>query len=120
MKITLIYPSSSKKIPGYIPKIFYAVIGKYPPLGLAYLASCLEKAGYDVQIIDAEAMNLTNEEIIKKIKSYSPDLVGYYSTTSVFKMIKELNKEIQNAFKVASVIGGPQVNIFPKKNLGIY
>jgi len=48
--------------------------GVLPPLGIAYVASSLEKAGHEVDIIDAIALALSKEQVkerIKKIQSKS-------------------------------------------------
>lgn len=61
-----------------------------PPLGLAYLAAYLEKKGIRVAILDIAAegikqkkkrnkklrYGLNNQEIIKRIKNYAPQIVG--------------------------------------------
>ena len=41
--------------------------GVLPPLGLAYIASSLEKAGHSVIIIDAIALALSKKEVQEKI-----------------------------------------------------
>jgi len=64
--------------------------GISPVLGLAYIASHLEKNGVEVKIIDAAAEGINNkiqignkirfglseEEIKKRIKGFSPDIIG--------------------------------------------
>jgi len=82
-KICLINPPriiSEKKIPDV-----------YQPLGLCYIASVLEKNGFEVVIIDApleglenlmdfdesrKYMGLSYDELSKKIEKISPDIVG--------------------------------------------
>ncbi|MEM3393781.1 MAG: cobalamin B12-binding domain-containing protein, partial [Candidatus Methanomethylicia archaeon] len=59
--------------------------GVYPPLGLAYIASVLEKRGHDVSILDAQALNLTKSEVKKNIKKFNPDVVGITSMTPNFR-----------------------------------
>ena len=46
--------------------------GVLPPLGLAYLASSLEKAGHEVDIIDAIALALSKDEVNNRIKKFNP------------------------------------------------
>ena len=61
------------------------------PLGLAYIAAVLEQAGYQVDILDALALGneqreqlpdgrlrigLSEEQIAKHVRDYSPDIVG--------------------------------------------
>ncbi|TBR14974.1 hypothetical protein EPO66_06355, partial [bacterium] len=83
-----------------------------PPLGLAYIAACLEK-DYNVKIIDAACegwkketeeplgritYGLTFDEIKNKTKEFNPDIVGvsclysmqYKNAHKVCKAVKEL------------------------------
>jgi|TARA_B100000315_G_scaffold165189_1_gene153831 radical SAM superfamily enzyme YgiQ (UPF0313 family) len=61
-----------------------------PPIGIAYIAACLEQSGYDVSVIDALAEGYDNEiysppfliyglpidQIVDKGKSIIPDVIG--------------------------------------------
>lgn len=57
---------------------FHLAVQRYPPIHLAYLASSLEKANINVAIIDAAALNLSDEKIIILLKKYKPRFVGIY------------------------------------------
>jgi len=89
----------------------------YPPLGLAYIAAVLERE-HKVCILDAAVegwrninraskdfyyLGLDYEEIGRRIKRFSPDVVGI---TVPFSL------GIQNAFKVASVVKESDKDIF--------
>ena len=84
MRIALIYPKFDK----YQKKSFgiggYEQIMRYPPLSLAYVAAIIKKAGHEAIIIDGNILNLGLSEVIKKIKDFSPDLLGFTVTTSSF------------------------------------
>jgi len=68
MKVLLLNPRSTN---------LYEINNKcYSPLGLLYLAASLKQANHTVDIVDAEALNLTNKEAIQRIKDYSAELVG--------------------------------------------
>ncbi len=86
-----------------------------PPIGLAYLASNLEKHKYKVQVIDALVdgfedeiyeepfiiYGLSPEKVAKKVKAFNPDVIGIsvlFSMTisEVYKMCKALKKELPN------------------------
>jgi radical SAM superfamily enzyme YgiQ (UPF0313 family) len=67
-----------------------------PPLGLMYIAAVLEKAGYAVQIYDADPEY--QETIISEIKKFNPDLIGLSFLTvgyqRAFKLCKHLKEEL--------------------------
>ena len=46
------------------------------PLGIIYIAAVLEKEGYEVNVIDANALNLSNEQIVKESEKFKPDIIG--------------------------------------------
>jgi len=75
--------------PSILPQALGA-IEIYQPLGLAYIATVLEKEGFEVKILDALALGWRNihkirdkmrvglelEDIMNYVKDYSPDIVG--------------------------------------------
>jgi len=86
-----------------------------PPLGLAYIAAYLEKFDYKVRVLDAFALNLTEDEVKYEIKKANPDIVGITGVTSNFHQIINISsmvKDIDNEIKV--VIGGPHATIEPE------
>ena len=82
MKLSLIFPSWTY-IFGSIAKVARGA-STFPPLNLAYLAAIAEKHGHSVQLIDGEAELLTIDEIVEKVKAFSPDLIGLTATTPFF------------------------------------
>jgi len=72
-----------------------------PPLGLAYIASCLEKDGYDVEIVDSHLNKYNVDKAARVIVNKKPDAIGLTATTNnrfkaieLSKKIKELNPNI--------------------------
>lgn len=59
--------------------------GVLPPLGIAYIASSLEKTGHKVRIIDAVAESLSREDVRRRILDFSPEIVGITSMTPSFQ-----------------------------------
>ena len=43
------------------------VTGMYPPLGLAYVGAVLQREGYDVAVVDAEAQRLSIDAMLDAI-----------------------------------------------------
>ena len=84
--------------------------GKQIPLGIYYLASFMRSKGYDVQVIDAEILNMALEKIIHKIMDFAPDYIGITSATSTFYRALDLAKTIKKTlFNVPLILGGPHV-----------
>ena len=82
-----------------------------PPLGLCYIASVLEGAGYSIHIIDAEVLKLSMDETINKIESYAPMVVGITSTMNTFHSAIELGRRIKESKpEIYLVLGGPYVS----------
>ncbi|MEE9194064.1 MAG: cobalamin-dependent protein, partial [Thermodesulfobacteriota bacterium] len=78
--------------------------GKNTPLNLAYLASFIRehKNGIEVNIIDAEGLELSFEQIYEKVKTFSPDIIGitcptpvYYNVQRMCTDLKEMDKDVK-------------------------
>ncbi len=81
-----------------------------PALGIGYVAAVLEEEGYKVAILDANAQNLKNEDILTYIKKYNPDLVGLTLTTENRFQAFQTAKFIKSAEpKLKIVLGGPHL-----------
>ncbi len=85
-------------------------------LGIAYIAAVLRENGHKVMLIDADAEGISWKEFKKRLKNFSPDVLGITSTTSTyFSGIRaaQLGKEI-GCF---TVMGGPHVSAIPHESL---
>lgn len=99
------------------------------PLGLGYVASVLEKEGYDTAIVDCASegydtlldigkerivYGLTPEQIRNRIERYRPEAIGISCLFSTLErrmlMIAEIAKEVDP--NIVVVIGGPHVSAF--------
>ncbi len=98
-------------------------------LGLGYIAAFLEQYGYEVNILDAQALGINNieenkdfiriglskNEIKSNIERYQPDIVGISTMFTAYasdahdvaKLVKEVNPEIHVNF------GGAHSSAFP-------
>ena len=83
-----------------------------PSLGICYVASALEKAGHEVNIIDAYIENIPLKALLSKIKTINPDLAGVTFTTEnrfqAFDLIRGIKKILPNTLVCA---GGPHVTL---------
>lgn len=82
--------------------------GGLPFLGIGYIASWVQKNGYEVAIVDPHTFNWDIEKSIQEILKHNPDAVGIHATTNNrFKgiaLIRELRKQKPDLF---IFVGGP-------------
>lgn len=119
MKILLIRYHDKGNINTRLPESLNKIQGVLPPLGIAYIASVLEKAGYEVKILDAVALNLTTQEVCLKINEEAPDIVGITAMTSSIRGALEAAKLAKDS-GATTVIGGPHLAIYPEETLSYH
>lgn len=78
-----------------------------PPLGLGYIATSLEEAGVNVEIVDCVKERLGIDEIFELLKKQVPDFVGINIFTQNFETVKEIIE--QCPIKTTIIIGGQVV-----------
>jgi len=106
MKVLLIQPSYRIARETY----FW---GCNPPLGLAYIAAVLENEDVNVEILDANALNLTPEQTAEKANEY--DIIGISFLTPAHNFgIKTIRLLPNNILKVA---GGPHASGYVEEML---
>ncbi len=87
-----------------------------PPLGLLYLSALLERNGHTVEVLDYNAENVKESELVKKIES--ADAVGMTICTNSLNESIDLAHLIKNYNpSIALLIGGPHCNIAPEKSI---
>ena len=74
MKVTFLNPPQTNS-----KYKFLGVVA--PSLGIGYMAAVLEKNGYDVDVLDASALELTYDEIGNEILKRKPDIVSISALT---------------------------------------
>ncbi len=108
MKILLIHPQMEEN--------FFAE-AKLPPLGLAFVAAALRRAGHrDIRILDANVSKNPESDIKRALSAYSPDIVGVSLTTPLLKAALQtarLIKSFRQDIKV--VFGGVHPTLFPRE-----
>lgn len=118
MNVLFIVPT-----PGYgivIPhqKVNKRQSGLYPPLGIAFLASVLEKEGHHCKVIDLQVDPHSPKELIDKIRRFKPGAICLSILTSAINegiLISEIiRKKFQN---IPIICGGSHVSLFPEKTL---
>jgi len=104
MKVLLINPPSKAPNP-------------VMPLGLSYVASSLETAGIDVEVIDAWVENYSFEDLGKEIARRFCDVIGITIISPLYASgMKTVDIARQNSNAVI-VIGGPHPSALPEECL---
>jgi radical SAM superfamily enzyme YgiQ (UPF0313 family) len=121
MKISLIHPPYSFNLEimnKKLIKFYYSQGLVTPPLGICYIAAVLQESGHEVQILDANAANMSDDEILSQLSDYNPDLIGLSILSHAYKssilLIQKIKKVIINA-KI--VVGGYHIQLYPEKTL---
>jgi anaerobic magnesium-protoporphyrin IX monomethyl ester cyclase len=85
------------------------------PLGLGYIASVLRNDGHSIQIIDANAFKLTDDQIVKMASSNKFDAIGLTGLITQFKQVQRLASIIKKTnFKTPIVLGGGLASAAPE------
>ena len=116
MKVTLIRYHDLDNTSTRLAKSLNDRQGVLPPLGLAYIASALEEAGHEVDLIDAIALCLSREEVSKRIEQFDPELVGITAMTPTFHGALEAAR-IAKTHNRKTVIGGVHMSIYAEETL---
>jgi len=90
----------------------------YVPIGLAYLAAVVEKAGHELAVIDCPALGMDQDALKKKLEDFQPDLVGVTSMTPTIQSALQSTRIAKEACPSATVaIGGPHATFMDKQIL---
>ena len=101
MSVLLIEPMRSYMKKGNIWK---AIKRDMPTLGLAYIASYLEKQGTKVKIIDMQTEMLNISDTILILKKFKFDFVGITATTVQINSALQLAKSIKGFDKNIKIV----------------
>lgn len=94
------------------------ITGVYPPLGLAYIASVLRNAGYQVTILDNQILRLHNNLLKNEIKKIAPDVVLLSAMTPLWPGLIRLSKLVKDASpQIIIGAGGPHLTAYPRESL---
>lgn len=116
-KILLINPLWSKRKDNVWDKISAIT----PPVGLAYIASFLEKYNYEVDIFDMNALNIPVEKLSENIKFKTYDYIGITCTTPLISATREILKilNVEKKTDAKIILGGVHPTVLPGECLNI-
>jgi len=89
-----------------------------PPTGLCYIAAVVRDKGYNVSIIDAEALGLGIDKTVQAILRQKPDIIGIACKTlwvvNAHKLAQALKEKAPDLLIIA---GGNHVTALPERSL---
>jgi anaerobic magnesium-protoporphyrin IX monomethyl ester cyclase len=89
---------------------------RQPPMGLALIGAVLEHAGYFVNIIDANALNLPLDSIAEKVKG--AELIGLTAMTPSIDIALANARYLKKAYPdVPVILGGAHATLLPAETL---
>lgn len=117
MDLVLINPGNQKKIYQHLSD---GLTAKEQPLWCRLIAGYIRDAGYSVEIIDADAEDLTAEQVAARVNQTNPRLVGmivYGHQPAGSTQQMESASEICKLINLPIVIAGGHVSALPKRTL---
>ncbi|MBF0472797.1 MAG: radical SAM protein [Nitrospirae bacterium] len=110
MRVCLVQPNIEASI---------TVKRSYPPLGLGYLATVLKNNNVDVTLLDAQALNMSEQQMEQYFIEQKFDIIGITSTTwQLAGAIKccQISKKVNS--NTLTLMGGVHPTFYPKETLG--
>ena len=91
---------------------------RWPPLGLLYLASSIRNSRKDeVKVVDAFCMNMSREQLIERIVSERPDVVGLSTSTHTFIDSVSVLEEVSRLLPGVKIIMGGYHSTFAAEKI---
>jgi radical SAM superfamily enzyme YgiQ (UPF0313 family) len=111
MKVVLINPPDISVWKEMLSKGGKTVKGRFslgePPLGLAYVASALERAKHEVQVLDCVGFESNWGQICETLEKSNPDVIGITTLTATLQSAFELARKTKEYYpRVPVVLGG--------------
>jgi len=106
------------KIALFTPPATYADWYHFPVIGLGYLKAVLKKHGFDAKVFDARYHGLNENQLIREITNFQPDVIGVstmtHDITRGAKIVSEIKKKCPNSI---GIVGGCHITALPEKTL---
>lgn len=89
-----------------------------PPYNLIVIAASAIEAGYETQVLDADAELLSESALLERTKTINPRWIGFTVMTPAFKMVTRLTGRIKALLdEVKIIVGGAHPTALPKETL---
>lgn len=117
MKVTLVFTPNQLN-PNFRELVFRdESIGSIPPLSLLYVAALLEQEKVQVELIDMAAEQLTYPQALDRLRAFSPDLLGFTTTTPSFHPVLRWIKQFKKDTGLPILVGGEHIKLYPEESM---
>lgn len=117
MRVALVFNPFKYKLHEENLRIVQRYFGLFPPLSLAWVAAIAERAGHEATIIDARTLRLSPQQVLKQLKAFRPDILGFMMTTYMFRETLEWARYLKENLGVPVVLGGYNLRVYPRESL---
>jgi radical SAM superfamily enzyme YgiQ (UPF0313 family) len=128
MKVLLINPAFRKEVSPELERYFLGAGMRFPwsllkrknerpryamfPFFMAYAAGLLERGNFDVRVIDAVPLNLTEEELENRVKEFAPDVLVLEPNTAMINYSIQLVSRLKDQLNFQAVLTGSHATHF--------
>jgi len=116
-RVSLVYPPYAPTPNEPNVQVVIRNYGLFPSLSLGYVASILQQNNVEVQFLDANALDLSLEQAISRVRNFGPDLVAYTITTPLFYQTLQWIRAIRQSTGIPTLVGGAHMSIFPDETM---
>ena len=110
MRVTLLHPVTGSKL-----QTHRNLTGH---LGLGYIAASLLQRGHEVRVLDAKNVSITDDDIVRHVAEFRPDLFGATAMTHEIHAAAHACELVKRANPaVLTVVGGPHTTALPERTL---
>jgi len=118
MKLSFVYPTFTAVENQPNIKAVAENYGVFPPLSLAYAAGIADSLNeHEIQFIDGNALKLSPEQILEKLKDFTPEIVFLTLTTYMFHENMSWIRLIKQNTNAKIIVGGNHLSLYPKETL---
>lgn len=79
------------------------------PIGLSYVASAIQRAGHDIELMDLDAHRRSDDELRGMLKERTFDVAAFGCIVTGYRIVKKLSKMIRDVRKDAVIVAGNSV-----------
>ena len=86
----------------------------YFPIGLAYIATAIERAGFDFEILDLDAKRMSDDELEQYLRNHDFDVAALGCIVTGYKYVKHIAGLIKKHKDVPVIAGNSVVTSIPQ------